>query len=685
MFRREIVLLAAVCVFAGACSRRSETETGNAAPQRKAADLNVLLVTVDTLRADYLGSYGKRDVATPNMDRLAAHGTRFDQAIVQVPLTMPSHASILTGTYPQVHKVRDMGGFVVDRAVPTLAGLLQPGGFETAAFVGSAVLNRSYGLDRGFDRYVDSMKEDASSQKLPGVVAELRGETVTERALEWLEGRLQKPSGRARNFFLWVHYYDPHFPYDPPEPYRSRNKKDLYGGEVAYTDAEIGKLLDRVTQAGLDGRTLVVLMADHGESLGDHGEYTHGVFLYDSTMRVPLIVAGPGIPAGRVIAQQVRSIDVMPTILDMVGLETPKAVQGVSLKPSIVEGKAPRSNYCYMETLYPKTHMGWSELRGMRTDQLKLIVGPRPELYRLVDDRQEKNNLVDKLPADADRLQKQVWKISGPPGSLGKLEPQLISDERRRELDALGYVSSGRRSVVIDMSGADPKDRIGVLDALEKAGAAMNRDRWSAAVPVLESARREDPSNPMIYKHLQICYERMGQFNRMEWICLEAIKNKADGDETYAKLGDIQVRRGDLPKAVEYMTQSSRLNPGNLRNMNNLATAFLQLGRVDEADRTLRAILVQDEKDSTAHNVLGVLEFQRGRPAQARAHLEKAVQFDPGLTEAYLNLGLIAQKTGDSPAAIRHYRSFLQRASREKHADVIPKVRAALAELGATP
>jgi len=665
-----------------ACARKPEPEV-----EKKPAaavprlDMNVLLITLDTLRADYVSCYGSKKVSTPAIDGLAARGVRFAKAIAQVPLTTPSHASILTGTYPQVHGVRDMGGFVLEKDVPTIASVLGQAGFDTAAFVGSAVLNRHYGLDRGFSTYVDQMKMESASEKLPGVVAEVRGEVVTRRALDWLEKH--QTSSPGKKFFLWAHYYDPHFPYDPPEPYRSEHSSNLYAGEVAYTDAQIGKLVGWLSEAGLLERTLVVLLSDHGESLGEHGEFTHGVFLYDSTMHIPMIIAGPGLPANRVVLQQVRSIDVEPTIADLLDLPAGDKAQGVSLKSSLVEGREPRSNYCYMETLYPKTTLGWSELRGMRTDEWKLIVAPKPELYRFSDDPAEAKNVIAGHPADADRLQKKVWEVAGPPQSLGKLEPKPVDDERRRELDALGYVSSGRTAIYIDMSGPDPKDRVAILGVLERASDAMNHDRWQEAAGMLEKALRNDPTNPLIYKDLQACYENSRQFDRMEKTCLLAIENKVAGDGTYANLGEIFVRRGDLRRATEYMETAARMNPANMDNLNNLATAYLHLGQLAEAERALKAVLAQDARNAMAHNLYGILEIQRSQPSQAREQFELAIESDTSLAEPYMNLGLIAQNAGDTQAAVAYFRGFLQRADKVKHREIIPKVEAALSDLNA--
>jgi tetratricopeptide (TPR) repeat protein len=319
----------------------------------------------------------------------------------------------------------------------------------------------------------------------------------------------------------------------------------------------------------------------------------------------------------------------------------------------------------------------------MRTDEWKLIVAPKPELYRFADDRGETRNLIGKNVADADRLQKKVWEVAGPPESLGKLETKPIDDERRRELDALGYVSSGSRTIHIDMSGPDPKDRVGVLAVLERASEAMNSDRWLEGARLLEGILPQDPANPLIYKDLQACYENSGRFDKLEQTCLRAITNNVAGDDTYANLGEIYVRRGNLEEAVRYMEKASSLNPANLENMDNMATALLHLGRHADTERVLKAVLAQDSKHAMAHNIYGILEVQRLRVEPARQHFEQAVRFGPEMAEPYMNLGLIAQNAGDTKAAISYYREFLQRADKVKHRDVIPKVQAALAELGA--
>jgi choline-sulfatase len=655
------------------------------APKARARDANVLLITIDTLRADHLSCYGSKKVQTPRLDGLASRGVRFDQAIAQVPLTTPSHASILTGTYSLVNKIRDNGGFVLDNQIPTLAGVTKEAGFHTAAIVAASVLHHQYGLNRGFDVYQDDMNEQARADILPGVVAEIRGEVVTKRALEWLESSRRKGIGLpdGANFFLWVHFYDPHFPYDPPAPYRSKYARNLYSGEVAFVDEQAGKLLKALADFGMEERTLVFLMADHGEGLGDHGEYTHGVFLYDATVRVPMIVAGPGIPRGQVISQQVRTIDVMPTVTAYLGLSAGDRVQGVSLMPAIVENRPVSSNYAYLETLYPKTSHGWSELRAMRTDQWKLIAAPKSELYNLAEDHGEASNVLDRYPAAADQLQKKMWEITGPPESFGKLETRQIDEKTMRELQSLGYASAGRRrDIRVDMSGPDPKDRIHVLKVLDDAADLMNHDRFAAAIPSLERILNDDPANPLIYGKLGACYQRTAQFAKAADVYRRAIQSKADTDQTHAELGNIHVRRGELVQAVASMEEAAEMNLANLQNLTNLATAYLDLGRLAETERVLKAILTQSERHSMAQNLYGILEIQRGDGNRARVRFEKAIELNPELSEAYMNLGLLAEKAGQPQIAIDYYKKFLARARLKEHREYIPKVRAAIQDLG---
>ena len=665
-------LLCLLVTFCAAC-RRNETGNSTAPAPR---DLNVLLITLDTTRADHLSCYSSRGAKTPNLDALAARGVRFAHATAQVPLTLPSHACIMTGSYPMVHKLRDMGGFILDKSHPTLASLMQGAGFATAAFVGSRAVARNFGLSHGFDTYDDDMGAQTEEGKLPGVFAERRAGVVTDRALDWL-----KQNGR-RKFFLWAHYYDPHQPYDPPEPFRRQYAKSLYDGEIAYMDEQVGRLLAGLDQLGITSRTLVIAMGDHGESLGEHGEATHGIFLYDATLHVPLLVAGPDVPRGKVIDDQVRSIDVHPTVMEFLNLQPSSEAQGVSLWPLLRQGTHVRSNYSYGETLYPRTYMGWSELRAMRTDNWKFILASHPELYNLEHDPGETQNLIPNHPAEADQLQKKIWEIAGTQARTEKVTTVPVDEQTRQELESLGYISGGAsREIQLGSDAPDPKDRIPVLEIIQRAEGFLNAHDNARAAQSMEQALRQDPGNPLGHVYLAMAQERAGRLERAVEVYQDAIDRRIFTDIIYSRLGKLYLRLHKLDKAVDAMTHSRQINPTDLDNLRNLGTAELQLGRADEAEKAFQAINLQNDHYSAAYNGLGLVAIQRGDAEAARRDFEKAVQLDSSEVEPLLNLGLLYEKTGNNPMALRYYQQFLAKASPQEYAALIPKVRAAVQDL----
>jgi arylsulfatase A-like enzyme/Tfp pilus assembly protein PilF len=682
--------------------RRHEAER-TAPPPR---DANVLLITLDTTRADHLSCYGpvapvydRRPgspasaaseeapvidrrysyAKTPNLDALAARGVRFIHAVSQVPLTLPSHACIFTGTYPEVHGLRDMGGFVLDPRQVTLATMAKQAGFRTAAFVGSKAVGRHFGLQQGFEVYDDQMTSGDLEGQLPGIFPERRAAVTTDHALDWLKLHAEE------RFFLWVHFYDPHEPYDPPEPYKTRYANDPYSGEIAYTDEQAGRLLEFLDQRRLRERTLVVVMGDHGESLGSHGEMTHGIFIYDDTVHVPLIVAGPEIPAAKTLSSQARLIDVLPTIAEFLGLPPKPDAQGVSLwslirhnQPVIGQG----ANYAYIETLYPKTYMNWSELRGMRTDQWKFILAPQPELYDLERDPQEKENVIKRHPAEADQLQKKIWEVIGPPGQNQNLAYAPVSRESQQELASLGYVSGGTsREIVLNMSGPDPKERVAMLRAMEESGGLMKRKAYGQAARVMEAALRSDPSNPTARIYLATAYERQRDWRHAIQTYQAAMEKGRTTDLILARLGKAYLRVGELAKGIEALEKASRLDPSDLDTLRNLGTVYLQLGRVEESEKAFRAITVQDDHYAAAYNGLGLVAILRGEANTAQRQFERAIEVGPDEPEPLLNLGLLCQKTGNKQGAIRYYERFLEKAPRDQYPDQIAGVREALHEL----
>jgi Tfp pilus assembly protein PilF len=582
----------------------------------------------------------------------------------------------MTGAYPTVHGLRDMGGFVLDKSHPTIASLAQAAGFSTAAFVGSRAVAKHFGLSHGFDTYDDDMGAEKEEGKLPGVFPERRASVVTDRALEWLK------QNAHQKFFLWAHYYDPHTPYDPPEPYKREYAKSLYDGEIAYMDEQVGRLLDGLDQLALTSRTLVIAVGDHGESLGEHGELTHGIFLYDATLHVPLIVAGPDVPRGKVIENQVRSIDLHPTVMEFLHLPASPEAQGVSLWPLIEQGTHVRSDYSYGETLYPRTYMGWSELRAMRTDGWKFILAPHRELYDLHRDPGELQNLVDRHPEEADQFQRLIWKVAGTQGKTEKVTTVPLDEQTRRELESLGYVSAGTgREIELGTAATDPKDRMAVMKIMQAAERALNAQDNGRAAQLMEQALRQDPGNPLGHIYLATALQRAGRLERAVEVYQDAIRQRIFTGIIYARLGKLYLRLHELDKAADAMSRANQINPTDLDNLRNLGTAQLQLGHVDDAERAFKAIILQNDHHSAAYNGLGLVAIQRGNADTARHDFEKAIELDSTEVEPLLNLGVLYDKAGNKPLALRYYQQFLEKASPKDYSALIPKVRSAVRDL----
>lgn len=426
-----------------------------ASPEKPPRPLGILIVTLDTTRADYLSAYGSSQVWTPNLDRLAAGGVLFEQAMTVAPLTLPAHCSLFTGLLPPRHGVRDNAGGSLTAGHQTLAEVLQRRGFETAAFVGSVVLHAGRGLAAGFDVYHDGItagRPAAGGLQRPA-------DQVVDEAVAWLEGR------HGTSFFLWVHLYDPHAPYDPPEPFRTTYGDDLYAGEIAFADAQIGRLLDVLDRRRLLDRTAVVVAGDHGESLNEHGESGHGIFIYQSVMRVPLIVRVAGVSPRRV-PEVTRLVDVMPTVLELVAAPT-TATDGVSLVAAMTGAARSLDLEAYSESLYPE-RLGWSPLRSLRDGRFKLIDAPRPELYDLQTDPAEQYNIHTERPAIAAMMSRRLSALKrhlAPRHDAS--DPVRPTPETVEHLAALGYVGAARTTLTEGgESLPDPKDHISEYNLL---------------------------------------------------------------------------------------------------------------------------------------------------------------------------------------------------------------------------
>lgn len=659
------VLLCAAAVFTSLSCRPPE--------QKTVRQLNVVLVTIDTLRPDRLGCYGHPDNQTPNLDSLARKGALFENATAQTPLTAPSHASIFTGQNPTVHKVRDTGGFVLPSSSPVLAETLQSRGWDTAAFVGASVLKKGFGFHRGFGVYDDQMPKPAASG-MGSELPERRAGEVVDRALRWLNSQSGKP------FFLWVHVFDPHSPYDPPSPFREKYAGRLYDGEVAYTDQQLGRLFDAVGRKSSPEDTLIVVLSDHGESLSEHGEYTHGVFLYDSTLRLVFIIAGPGIPPGQRLKQQARSIDILPTILDLMGSQAPAGVQGISLAPALM-GKQLPATYSYAETLFPKINMGWTELRGIRTNQWKYIRAPKPELYDLVRDPAETRNVIADHPNEVREMEARLAEFAGPSGNRNpEIVGTVVVDQRTMEqLKSLGYSAGmAQQEYRLTGEGVDPKDRLELMKLLHLAVSPDAPTPAALRLGWLRQALAKDPVNPTVYLHLGDEYQRAKRLKEAMQLYQDGIRNGVRTAWIYARLGHLYLQQGRREEAVVAYERAAQLNPTDCESLSDLGLIYLDMERTRDAERVFQWCLASGEEHALTYNGLGLVAVRRQDMIAARGHFEKAVHLDPNLLEAYLNLGRIYRMTGANTRARECFETFLVKAAPAEYGDTIARVRAEL-------
>jgi arylsulfatase A-like enzyme/Tfp pilus assembly protein PilF len=635
--------------------------------------LNVVVVTVDTLRADRLHCYGYPNIETPVLDGIAQRGALFENAVVQTPLTPPSHASIFTGQNPNVHKVRNTGGFVLQPSSHPLARLLHEQGWQTGAFVGSAVLKKLFGFNNGFDVYDDEMPRPGNRNEFRED-PERKASVVVDRAIHWLENR-----NSGSPFFLWVHLYDPHIPYAPPPEFAAKYKGRPYDAEIAYSDAQLGRLFEAVGKKSPADQTLIAVLSDHGESLGEHGELTHGVFLYDSTMRIPFLMAGPGIPAGVRIRPQVRSIDFLPTLLELMGGRAPGYVQGASLVAAF-SGKTPATDLSYAETLYPKMNMNWAELRSIRTDRWKYIRAPRAELYDLAADPHEQKNVLAENRAEVQKLESELKKIAG--SGSEKVETAMVDERVMDQLKSLGYVSgAGGRSYDLTNSGTDPKDAIRILQMIDEAESSQNNLPEPKRIALLKQALAQDPKNPSLYYQLGGRLEKNALYDQAMELYRTALSKGIESARLHSRLGDLLVRRGEKEAAIAEYEKAARINPADLDSQNNLATAYLEKGRLADAERVFQWVLTNDSSYAAAQNGMGLISIQRQDHNAARGYFQKAVDLDPELVEAHLNLGLLYEMAGDRARARSSFETFLAKASPAHYGHVIPRVKQELANL----
>jgi len=521
----------------------------------RAEGFDLLLVTLDTVRADHIGCYGDTDAATPVMDALASRGLRFAQAVATAPTTLPAHCSIMTGLYPPGHGVRDNGYYSLGSEVRTLAEALGDEGYATAAFVAAYVLDERYGLGQGFDRY-----DDAVIPSLPGEARsgynERPADAVTDAALEWLETHLGDDAPGP--YFAWVHYYDPHWSYAPPPEFAARFPGQPYDGEIAFVDSQIGRLVDLLERRGRLERTLVVVTADHGDGLGEHGETTHSLFIYDATMRVPWILSSPTLFGEELVVSDriVSLVDVMPTALDLLGVRSVGVVDGIN--PLTAAPGADRG--VYVETIATLTRHGFAPLLGLRRLADKYIDAPRPEYYDLAADPGETRNLVEELPGKAaaarDRLDSMTASWERPDEALRRVSP--LEAEQAERLAALGYVQT--RTQAGDAERGDPKDLVPHFTRVQTAKDLSDAGNHEEALRLIREVTDGRPDEPYGWKVAALLYFRVGRSGDSERALRRTLELQSDV-EMHVRLAQLLVRRGEYDECAEQLDLAESLDP----------------------------------------------------------------------------------------------------------------------------
>ena len=633
-FLSVIATMPALGVVAFAQANATKRVPARQKPRAGFTKPSVILITIDTLRADHVGCYGARTVKTPTLDGLAHDGVVFERAISQVPLTWPSHAVILTGTYPFQNGVQDFTGQPLAQQFRTVSQAFQKAGYATGAVVSAFVLDRSWGLARGFDYYDDAFSAETFEQKDIGLVDRRAGESVAH-AIAWLKKTPKRP------FFLWLHLYDPHSPYDPPEPYRSEYRSHLYDGEIAYADHELGNLMAWLKHNHLYDSSLIVALSDHGESLGEHGEDEHGFFVYNATVHVPLIVkppAGSAIAAGR-RREPVETTAVAPTLLQLAAVKDSNdsiyaqfqshGLAGTMLGANQVGSQAANQaanqtakDPAYSETFYPFSSFGWSPLHALESERFHFIEAPKPELYDLEADPGETRNIVAEQPATVAVLQEKLLALlahnpfTRQDGGAGNLSP-----DAQEKLRALGYF--GFRAAVspeaLKQGLADPKDKLWEFNSILKAQDAFQHKDADQAEALLAEIQQKDP-------------------------------------EIYVipfLLGESALRRQNWEFAVEQLQRCLELNPNFDNAMTGLARALAKLGRVDEAKSWLGKALHSNPQNYRAWYQLGLLDAGSD-PAAALSSYQKAIIVQPNFSPGQVQLGLALFQRKDYAAAATH-------------------------------
>jgi arylsulfatase A-like enzyme/Flp pilus assembly protein TadD len=630
---RVACLLAATFLFV-TCS---SSAAPNSAP-------NVVFITIDTLRADHLGCYGYKEIRTPNIDALAAEGVRFERAYTSVPVTLPSHTVIFTGTYPMLSGIHDFAANRLNPSQPTLSSVLKEHGYTTAAVIGSAVLDSRFGLNHGFDFYYDHfdfnrlLETNLDEMERPGNV-------VADVTLDWLSKNYEK------KFFLWMHLYDPHFPYRPPSPYSEQYAGRLYDGEIAFADAQVGRLIRFLKEKGLYQNTLIVLSGDHGESLGEHGEKTHGFFIYNATLHVPLIFHLPHSSAHSV-RDPVNLADLMPTVLKILKIDVPSQVQGSDLLP-LISGKTQEARRLYAESFLARLHFNWSELRGVESAGYHFIDAPKPELYDLSKDPGETRNLFAEKKAVGEEMRAQLAALIRQYSAGQELAEKTGLDPALMErLKSLGYAgfSGGSSPTVSDRSLPDPKDRVQTYELFSDAMSDSQHGQYPQSVEKLNAVLKTEPDSVPPHYLQGLNYYRMQEFAKAVTEFERVLQLSPDYALAAFHLGLAYARTNQFDNAIASFKRTLELDGTNFTAAYDLGLSYVQKQMTNEAASAFRQSVTVAPDYAPAHRALGELLLSQGEVDEALKELSRAAELNPGdpgthqsLAQALMAKGLSEQ------------------------------------------
>jgi choline-sulfatase len=617
---------------------------------------SLLLITVDTTRADRLEPYGARDVETPVMTQLAAESVLFEQALAVAPITLVAHASLLTGLHPPRHGVRNNGTHFAAEKLELLSETLRARGFRTGAVVSASVLEARYGLSQGFEHYDDDLSD--GRDRHPRVVADRPAEFTVDRARRWLDGL-----GPRERFLLWVHFYDPHANYAPPPPYRERYRERPYDGEIAYMDREIGRLLEHPRLAGAED-VVTALIGDHGESLGEHGESSHAILAYQSTLHVPFLLRIPGLPGGIRVAEPVSQVDLAPTLLDLLSLPVPPNLDGGSLLP-LLEGRTPSRTApgaLYAETYLPFYTYGWAKLRAVRDGRWKLIDAPTPELYDLERDPRELTNLHQRRSEIARDLRQRLDTFLEQTGDPEREQTMTLDSETAEQLRQLGYLAVGSEPPRRDGDRPNPMEVVGVHASLQRAHQLQRNRLYDQARSQLDSVLERDPGNLAAHLDLASVLADDDQVDR----AFEVLQRALELDPSYPRiqlaLAQVETLRGNREAALGLVDLALELDPRNPEARMQRSNLLRSLGRAVEA----AAVLENALEELPTHPRLNIayartVELARGDLPAAELRIRRALETDPFLAAGWTALGEMLERDERAAEAVATYRSGLER------------------------